>query len=110
MFSLRTRRWPLTGSLNTPVKTFFPCQVTFFGIPTLTDTSVPTDWPMGCADAGCGGLARTPTRASGMVRGRHRVRGALVPSVEWRVVARLPCSVQPRLAQVPVGADLAGRG
>ena len=42
---LRTRRGPVTGSLKTPVKTVFPCQGTSFGMPTLTDTSVPT----GCA-------------------------------------------------------------
>ena len=42
MLSLRTRRGPATGSLNTPVKTVFPCQATSFGMPTLTDTNVPT--------------------------------------------------------------------
>src|SRR4051812_38046311 len=44
MLSLRTRRGPVTGSLKTPVKTVFPCQGTSFGMPTLTDSRVPTGW------------------------------------------------------------------
>src|SRR5215218_3550492 len=31
-------------------------------MPTLTDTSVPTDWATGWADSGCWGLERTLTR------------------------------------------------
>jgi hypothetical protein len=40
MLSLRTIRGPFTGSFQTPVCTVLPCQVTSFGIPTLTDSSV----------------------------------------------------------------------
>src|SRR4051794_38004622 len=42
MLSLLTRRAPATESLKTPVNTVFPRHVTFLGMPTLTDTSVPT--------------------------------------------------------------------
>src|SRR3954447_23349201 len=42
MLSRRTCAGPSTGSLNTPVKTVRPRQVTSFGRPTLTDRSVPT--------------------------------------------------------------------
>src|SRR3954454_7739679 len=45
MLSLPTRRGPATGSLKTPVSTVFPCHGTSFGMPTLTDSRVPT----GCA-------------------------------------------------------------
>src|SRR5690242_9074764 len=62
MFSLPTRRRPLTGSLKTPVKTVFSCQGTFFGMPTLTDTNVPTDWATGRAESGDEGSERTRTR------------------------------------------------
>ena len=34
----------ITGSLKTPVKTVLPCQGTSFGMPTLTDSSLPTGW------------------------------------------------------------------
>src|SRR4051794_17757469 len=42
MLSLLTRRAPATESLKTPVNTVFPRHVTFLGMPTLTDTNVPT--------------------------------------------------------------------
>src|SRR5215475_9056029 len=42
MLSFRTRRGPSTGSLKTPVKTVLPCQDTSFGMPTLTESNVPT--------------------------------------------------------------------
>jgi hypothetical protein len=29
------------------VKTVFPCQATSFGMPTFTDTSLPTGWVVG---------------------------------------------------------------
>ena len=48
--SLRTRRGPVTGSLNTPVKTVFPCHGTSFGMPTLTDSKVPTRSARGLAE------------------------------------------------------------
>ena len=50
-FSLRTRRGPATGSLNTPVNTVRPCQGTSFGMPTLTDSSFPADSAARSADA-----------------------------------------------------------
>src|ERR1700760_4551503 len=49
-------------------------------------------------------------RSLRVVRRRHRLRGAPVPSVEWRVVACLPGFAQTGLAEIPVRADLAGDG
>src|SRR3954454_14166526 len=46
------------------------------------------------------------TKSSRDVRRRDRLRRAPVPSVEWRVVARIPGFAQPGLAEVPVGAYL----
>jgi hypothetical protein len=40
----------------------FPCQGTFFGMPTLTDSNLPTDRATGWADSGCWGSERTLTR------------------------------------------------
>src|ERR1700691_3010322 len=54
--------------------------------------------------------ATVATAVSGMIRRRRRLRGALVPSVKWRVVVRVPRFAQTGLAQIPVGADLAGHG
>src|SRR5579875_2498402 len=60
MLSFPTRHGPDTGSLNTPVKTVRPCHGTSLGIPTFTDTNVPTGWP----DPACRGLEPMLTRAS----------------------------------------------
>jgi len=53
MLSRRTRREPVTGSLKTPVKTVRPCQGTSFGMPTLTDSNLPTAWAAAGADSAC---------------------------------------------------------
>src|SRR6185437_16326837 len=53
--------------------------------------------------------SRSP-RARLDIRGRHRPWGAPVPAVELREVARVPGFAEPRGAQVPVRADLAGGG
>src|SRR5271154_7495052 len=50
------------------------------------------------------------TGGSSVVGRRRRLGGAPVPSVELRVVACVPRFAQPGLAQIPVGADLAGHG
>jgi hypothetical protein len=40
---------PCTGCFHTPVNTVLPCQDTFFGMPTLTDSSTGTRWPLSVA-------------------------------------------------------------
>src|SRR3954470_20969109 len=73
MLSFRTRRGPATGSLKTPVKTVLPCQGTSFGMPTLTDSRVPTRWG---ASALCmtGGSIAAVEIAPGDTRVRSLVR------------------------------------
>src|SRR5208283_5799373 len=45
MLRRRTMTGPSTGSFQTPVYTVFPCHCTFLGMPTLTETSLPTGSP-----------------------------------------------------------------
>ena len=114
--SARARR-----AVSSPMPALPPITTTF-----VRQVAVRAGWERAGCDAHDSSVQRPriafgsrnlPARRAGLIAGSHRysfcpargrLRGAtLVPAVEARQVARVPCLAESRGAQVPVGADFA---
>src|ERR1700683_672215 len=95
MLSRRTIRGPATGFFHTAVCTVLPCQVTSFGIPTLTDSRAPARFP---EVATC-----SPSHAAGQLNGTAPSCSPVLPS-RSRLGAPLAPVTAPGFPAWPPGA------